>query len=525
MNREEQAQDTGRDLGYEGVERLVDHVDRYCSHERRRIELRNESGILRARLELAAWAEQERSLGDRLRLAPPPGDRRTRVRRAWFARAIVALLTLGGFFFTLLAFDPFRLGWKGVLYSLGIAIVAPFCMGRLLEEWNTQRLLKAVITLSCAAAITSSVMLAVVRGDLFSQQLKDFEAPVLVDGDALPAQQSGNTFYEESFPILRIMMALLALAMELGAGLAADDARRFGSDSGEDPEGLARELIDTRMRIASGASHICELENEGAVFEARFWRDFYHAMLTHTSRKAIGKLLMLLVFVGLFGLLPARAGEPRVNLVVAIDLSASVAVRGPDGKTEFQKNIAGVTSLLAALPAGAKVTVIGISGDSFGQPDILLTAEVTKDPGYFGERLRTARRQLVQGWHDRSAHLEPNANRTDILGALALADQIFQETPNDARKMLVIYSDMRHDTPRLNLKRLTNLSVQGSLYRVAVARLVPDFTGVEVSVLGVDGAGEDFSYWNCLQQFWVGYFGLARANVQSYSALRRLPNL
>ena len=87
--------------------------------------------------------------------------------------------------------------------------------------------------------------------------------------------------------------------------------------------------------------------------------------------------------------------------------------------------------------------------------------------------------------------------------------------------MLVIFSDMRHHTRDLDLES---------------PRVVPDFdhinlgkgltarlTGVQVYVLGTDGAGETIAYWQSLRGFWAGYFQDSGAILESYSVLRDLP--
>jgi hypothetical protein len=146
------------------------------------------------------------------------------------------------------------------------------------------------------------------------------------------------------------------------------------------------------------------LRNEPEIFAARFWRDFYRALLANAARSAMTKLMVLLLAVAYFGVGPTRA-EDRLSLVVAIDLTRSVAVSGPDGKSEFQKNVDGVTRVLSQVPAGTRITVIGITDHSFIQPYILLSAHVQGDAGYFGERLATSRAQLVGVWKLRAAKL------------------------------------------------------------------------------------------------------------------------
>src|ERR1700687_2463196 len=72
--------------------------------------------------------------------------------------------------------------------------------------------------------------------------------------------------------------------------------------------------------------------------------------------------------------------------------------------------------------------------------------EVSGDEGYFKERLAAARRQVAGAWTERAACLTPAFPRTDILGGLLVAGELFQETPH-AKNILVSFSDMREPTP------------------------------------------------------------------------------
>jgi hypothetical protein len=237
-------------------------------------------------------------------------------------------------------------------------------------------------------------------------------------------------------------MVLLALAMELAAGLALHDARHWGQESGENGERLAKELEDIHAKMVACLYELTVLENEPAEFTGRFKRDFYRSMLTHTLRSAMNKHLV--VALGLLFVLPHSAlAADRLNLVVLVDLSQSVAVKGHDGKTEMEKNFTAVTRLLAQVLAGTHLTVLGITDNSFAQPYILLSADVATDEGYFHEKLASARQQLVRNWHSRAEHLQVGFSHTDILGALMLADQLFHEKLGGWRDVLIIFSDMR----------------------------------------------------------------------------------
>jgi hypothetical protein len=526
MREEQSTQEIGQQLGFEGVEHALGNAERYSDYERQRIELTNRAPILALQANITLLSQRKLALEDKLRQAPPLGDLRARQRKAIYYWAVTAVLTVAGFFFSLLAFDPYRLGWKSGLYCIGIAIVTPFCVEKFLEIWGEVKLVKALASIAFVAAIASLVLLAIIRGDVLSQQVKD-TTPVVVSGDDQPmTSEPANSFYDSTLVLLRIVMALLALAMELGAGLALQDARRLGQGSGEDPEVLTAELAEVHRQLVSSLHDLTVRENEAAAFIARFWRDFYRSMLSHAARSALSKLLMLAVGVGVLFLMPHRAlGADRLDIVVMVDLTQSVAVKGHDGKTESEKNLQAVSRLLAQVPAGSRVTVLGITDNSFAQPYILLSADVGSDAGYFKEKLTSARQELVRLWQRRIEHLPGGFKHTDILGALLLADQLFHERPKGWRNVLVIFSDMRQETNNLNLETPVRLDSKAAVVRSEKRRLIARLENIDVYVLGVDNAGRPIEYWGRLRNFWLGYFARAGANVQSYSILRGLRQL
>jgi hypothetical protein len=218
MNRELDAESIGEQLGVEGVGSVVSKVEAYCAYEEQRIELTNQPRIVALRQEGSLLLEEERDLTERLRHAPPPCDLRSRRRKSAYYWGVTIILTIAAFVFSLLAFDPFRVGWKSYLYCLGIAIVTPFLLEQFLEKWNAERILKSVAGIACAAALTSLMLLAVIRGDLFAEQMKN-TAPVVVIDDEQPQQSPPqNDFYDATAKLLQLVMIFLALAMELGAG-------------------------------------------------------------------------------------------------------------------------------------------------------------------------------------------------------------------------------------------------------------------------------------------------------------------
>jgi hypothetical protein len=119
--------------------------------------------------------------------------------------------------------------------------------------------------------------------------------------------------------------------------------------------------------------------------------------------------------------------------------------------------------------------------------------------------------------------LKPEFHRTDIFGVLLVASQLFNERNGAGKKALVLFSDMRHSMPDLNLEspsRLPSLSdVRKRAHIIAV-----DLQRVRVYALGVDGAGKDLMYWERLRQFWTEYFRDAGADLRCFSVLRDSPD-
>src|SRR5262249_33371305 len=148
-------------------------------------------------------------------------------------------------------------------------------------------------------------------------------------------------------------------------------------------------------------------------------------LLLKSLKSAAERLVPPAVFLLLAMPLCAQTQRP-IELVIAIDLTKSVAARTPEGRTSFQKSVEGVGHALGQIATGTHVTIIAITDNSFTQPYGLLSASVASDEGYFGEKLSTARRQLVAAWKKKSQSLSPTFPKTDLIGAFLLAADIFE---------------------------------------------------------------------------------------------------
>jgi hypothetical protein len=316
--------------------------------------------------------------------------------------------------------------------------------------------------------------------------------------------------------MLQILMLLLSLAMELGAGLALHEAWRMFAPDSEDWRKLRARLGEVRERLKTLVFRIQTLESEAALFAATLYREFYRAMLTRAIRSAITRFsIFLLCIVPLLGI--HAAAQNKHNLVIALDLTQSEAVEGPTGQSEFQQNLDGVTRQLAAVPADSRVTIIGITDASFAQPYILVSAEISPGVGYFGERLNSATRELMSVWKQRSRNLQPRFPHTDIIGALFLASELFKQTPG-SKNALVVFSDMRNSASGLDLE--TPSIVTGYSAVLKRGEILAELKNVQAYALGVDGAGKSLVYWQSLREFWAEYFRMAGADMRVYSALR-----
>ncbi len=510
----------GHEIGTEATEHGEHHAAEYCTRERQRIELANQPKTLALRAKIAALQESARDLEERIRRAAPPSEQRERKRKMLFYWSIAALLSIAAFVFSVIAFDPFRLGWKAWLYCAGIAVVTPFLVEKILDAWASPKLVKVLATVACVAAVTSLVLLAVVRGDLLTEQITNATPVVVMNGDA-PPPQAASTFFDRTLGLLRIIMAFLAFAIEIGAGIALYEARRW-SASGEDGVALRSALAALREEMIEYGHALWSLENEGAVFENQFWRDFYRSLLNGAKRGALQKLTLIVLGLALFTSGRLFAAE-RLDVVILLDLSQSVAAKDHANTEEFKKNVNSVTGVLATLPAGSRVSVFGITGDSFGTPYPLLRAQLDDDEGYFKERLAKGHAELVRKWQECASGLTAQFPQTDLLGAMLVAAQAFDHSPADRKEVLMIFSDMRQSTRVLDLERPTAVHKTEALQQVAKSHLIPNLHGVEVYALGVDASGRSVNYWQTLRDFWIGYFELAGATMKSYSILRQLP--
>jgi len=511
----------GEQLGIEGFDQFIERAEAVCQYERQRIEFANQPLLTARKAEYASELERYEEIKARLYQAKPPHEHRTRRRRIIFCWSVAAILIVAGFVLSQLTLEPFQLGLKGLLYCLGIAISVPYLVGTTLDRLSSEKLVQVLVTVSSVVALMSLMTLAVIRGELLAKHTQDDTAAVVIDGEEPQSTQGKSSFYDNTVPLLQVVMVLLAFSMEVGAGIAIHEAERLSANLDESYDELQSTLQAVQTKMAETVSAITTLQNEPTLFVTKFWRDFHWTVLKRSVGNAAKASLIGLLFFFILSVSATKA-QQSVELVVLIDLSQSVSAGGPDGQSEFQKNVAGVSQILRQAPAGAHITVVGITDDSFAQPYFLLSAAVAPEAGYFGEKLARARQRLEISWRNRTRDLSPQFPGTDLFGAFLVASQIFQKAGASKRDVLVVFSDMWQEAREFNFGKTAEPCAPEAMEKVKAQKLLANLRDAEVYALGTDSPGKDKSEWACVREFWSKYFVGAQATLRSYSALRNL---
>jgi hypothetical protein len=510
----------GTQLGIEGYDRLREQAQVICTHERQRIELANQAPLAAKQAEYSAEYRRYEELEQRIYKAGPPHEDRLRRRRIAYCWTVAIVLIVAGFALTVLTLEPYALGLKGLFYCLGIAIAVPYLVENMLHRHASEKLVRVLVTIASIVALMSLMILAVIRGELLARHTQEDSPAVTIEGEEPQATtQTKPSFYDETVQLLEIVMVLLAFSMEVGAGIAMHEAERVSANRGESCDLLEGARKGSEARLSLLVKEIITLQSEPAEFEKQFWRDFHWAMLRRSMASArkvfvIGTLLALLLVPS------AIHAQQPLELVVLLDLSRSVSVSGPDRQTEFQKNITAVGQLLKQVPAGAHVTIVGITDNSFAQPYVLLSASVAPEQGYFGEKLATARTQLDLAWKRRSRDLAPSFNRTDLFGAFLVASQIFEKAGSARHHVLVVFSDMRQETKEISFGGKRGPCGPNIFHKIKDGKLAANLKDSNIYVLGTESTATKSQEWLCIHDFWVQYFLESGSTLRSYSVLR-----
>jgi len=516
-------EESDANVAFDLVEHGLDHAERnvmaWCDHECRQIELEDEPKIQELAHRGRELQAEEAELENLLRYSPPLTDqsvRRLELISSWIIFGGLFLASTGQAAFTLGPF--FRKRIEGWLIYPFIALTSLFFVHQTLRVWeeqNVSRLRRWLISASCVVVLSATILFSFIRAGIFVEQLSINTAPVLIEGETMSA--NGTDFYKTYAWPLGFALALFSLGAEIGSGMAWGEVKRWTPCEGKSATLLQKRQTKNRAEQRRVLRPLEELRNRAPRFKERVKANVRSAVSRWLERHHDAVIIAILL--GALASPHARAAQgPCVTLLP--DLTASVAdARGLDGKSEMERNIAAVTQVLAQIPVGSQVSVIAITNRTFSSPYVLLAARIDGDPGYFQERIKTARTLLARAWQKRAGTLAARFGQSDVMGALVLAAQSFQAR-DCSRKTLVIFSDMRQETPELNVAQQRLVAAGPAMLAAEQHCLIPELTGVEVYALGVDAADRSVAYWQSLRDFWTEYFRKSGASLKRYSIFR-----
>ncbi len=409
-------------------------------------------------------------------------------------------LVLASFVLMFLTFEPYEIGIKAHFASLGIILATALMLdGMLVSFYSKKWVLFSLTGVALVCLLVAHIQLGLVRGELFRT-----------------LGTASESFYQTTSRLLTIALPMLALGVELAAGLTLFRVIEWLYS----PEVRAHRRREKEMRNMIA----CDMEINvrrnrpkvvGAEFAIRL-RQAARKRLSGEMKWAIALPIIILMVI-LLSLAAGRAfgAELEKNTVILTDLTKSV---GPD---ECAQNAKAVEACLNAAGPGEKITVLAITDRSFAKPVILLRGRTGEKPGYFKEKLKEERQSLVNEWREKAKQIKPAFLNSDVIGAIAIA-QIFLDEGSGQEKRLIIFSDMRHVTKALDLESPQEINAQEFLARVEKLGAIPSLKNVDVYALAVLTDNKSPSYWLALKAFWKGFFGKAGASLKKYSVTREV---
>jgi hypothetical protein len=240
----------------------------------------------------------------------------------------------------------------------------------------------------------------------------------------------------------------------------------------------------------------------------------------HLKKAFIGALIAILVIVALLFLAPKAFSQPKQrNVIVFCDLTESVST------DSFQANIRGISEIIGRLSPNDRLLILGIT-DGFGNPAILLDRTMTGENGYLDLQVKAARERILSDWNKAAKGREGKTKykKTDVLGGLSLLPYLAGLSAKNSSNILLVYSDLRHCTPDLNLESVARIPTAKLLPQLKRSGKIPTLKGYVVYLLGVDPNGKSADYFESLKDFWMKFFEESGAQVRSFSIDRHLPD-
>jgi hypothetical protein len=508
------------DFGAEAAARSVDYGEDLMSREKQRRELNNEAEIAECKANLKILSDERDDLRTLIRgILPSSFSARS---RRWYNIIAATVLMAGGLSFTHLAFEPFGLGWQAWIYATSLAFVCAALADVVLERFGRPCVVAIAASIGFAAGLAGLVLVAHLRGDVLGLYLR---TALSEGGESVRSASDAAQFYEMSIHHLQLLFSLLAVALEIATGLMIWEARRVSLAPLSEAERAKQRLAMIEPNMARLVARIVFLQNEPAIFEAEFLRDFNRGLKYGAERNGLRWMSGLAALAVGATLAQGVHGQPVTVIVPDFTRSATIA-RSPSGHSEHQNNLDATVNLLSRLPAATRFRVLGITEATYSRPLLILSGQIPSNPGplEFVNRIELARTRATKQFITAAGRILVTAEKSDVIGAFFVASEIFQSAPQGERN-LVFLSDMRQSATPLDIETPKVISVNAALSIVDHHHLFPDLRGADVWIIGVDAAGKDVAYVSSLREFWTAFIAKSGAHMRAFSMMRDLPDL
>lgn len=408
---------------------------------------------------------------------------------------------------------PWGLGVEGFVISFGLMLAGVVAIEEYLRALHSrdQAVYKKwtlwIVFFSVVCFIVSWILLSNARAELIASS-----APA----QNLKAQiETAKNFYSKtSFMYVAIGLASLAIAFMGGIALHESISRLLVSAP---ILSTTKKLKLTELSIAQTAIRIKEFEALPKKVAAEFDKGVLNGPLSRENPLLSPVAMIIISILLLFIIVALARGEEPINesVIVLFDLSGSSQEKDYLNQTEFQKNMFFVEEIIKQVEPGTHLRIVGITDKSFDKPYIVLDSKISREKGYFSEKLAKDKLAVLNEW--KQVKLEPNTKSTDIFGALILSSILFGDECK--KKKLIILSDLRNSIG-INMEDMPQI-MPGLMQVVEKKGIIADLKGVEVWALGVSTTKKTYQYWNSMKTFWVKYFEKSGASLFSFSIERK----
>ena len=227
------------------------------------------------------------------------------------------------------------------------------------------------------------------------------------------------------------------------------------------------------------------------------------------KRHQIGKSF-LLGSLAFSALLPLQSWA-FTELIVLYDITESSAIV----REENQK---GLELIIATLPENWCLRVFSITEESFSNPQKLINRTCIPKAQYLIDpKPSQTRGGIMNEWKRLCNSIKFDRQWSDVLGAISYAARAFSRGRKESHaKVLLIFSDFRHNTHGINLSGVPKikLNVSSVIKRLKIKNRLK---GTRIFHLGFHTHEKDQLYIDSLENFWKDFFDKLGASFEPIS--------